>query len=80
MPQAPNGDQMTTEAWICFKPELVNELEAALPDLMHKWAPNRDRADYECVFCDENPPRNDGQFAHSQDCLGVKLEEAITDD
>lgn len=53
--------------------EFLNQFENELPDLMYKWDPRHDSADYVCSFCGRRPATNDGGIVHRSDCLGKKF-------
>lgn len=45
--------------------------------LMHFYIYNPQGPDYRCMFCSEEPPHNDGQISHKDDCFGQKILDAM---
>ena len=57
--------------------EILKELKEEIVSLLHQWSPSRDRSDYQCAFCGENPSTNIVGINHLDTCVGRKWEKIL---
>ena len=66
-------------ATIVLDESIALSLLDTIQSLMCYWSPNDQYADYECCFCGNRPPTNNGEITHRDDCNGVKNLAALNE-